>query len=88
MGYYDKEKQPRHEIVRSVDVVNLTLTVDSEAGKTVVLCFGHGRVSIYNDLRRIEFKEYGGEDDGRIYGWPFELVRGYAYTPTRKFYEF
>lgn len=88
MGYYDKEKQPRGGMITSVNVDDFIITVDSEMGKTETVTLKRGVVRMYNDMGRIEFKEYGGPTDGRVHGWTFETVREYHFSPSRKFDEF
>ena len=75
------EPKRRNEVALSVLVEEFCICYDSELGTASHVHFDSGILRIYSDVRRIEFKCHGGEDDGFIYGYPLDLVRWYTYKP-------
>ena len=82
------ETRRRNEVALSVLVDECCICFDSELGTAAHATFGSGILRIYSDVRRVEFKCHGGEEDGTIYGYPLELVRWYTYKPSRKCQEY
>lgn len=86
--YNENERRPRNGAVLSVLCEEFVLTFDLEMGVQRELTFGWGVLRLYNDIRRIEYKVFGGDDDGVLYVYPFDLVRYYTYKPKVQRVEF
>ena len=83
-GFYGTEPKKRDGAVVSVSVTDFHIEYVGELGKIEVENFGNGILRIYNDVRRMEFKEFRKDEyDGRVFGWSWEDVKNYAYTPYR-----
>lgn len=84
-GFYGSETKKRDAAVVSVSVVQFHIEVVGELGKVETENYGHGILRIYNDVKRIEFKQFTKDEyDGRVFGWSWEDVKSYAYTPYVK----
>ena len=90
MGYYEElPAKKRDNAVISVAVEEATIIYDAGLGKVTTAVFNTGGIfRIYTDLRRIEMKVHGGDDDGIVYGYPIECVRWYTYKPKVQRVEF
>ncbi len=83
-GMYGKELKKRGGEVVSVSVVQFHIEVVGELGKVEAENFKNGILRIYNDVRRIEFKQFTKDEfDGQVFGWSWEDVKCYSYTPYR-----
>lgn len=81
-SYGTAQPTKRDGAVVSVSVTQFHIEVVGELGKVEVENFDNGIVRIYNDVRRIEFKQFTKDEyDGRVFGWSWEDVKSYAYTP-------
>lgn len=87
-GFYGTEPKKRNGAVISVSVTNFHIETVGELGKVEVENFSNGIVRIYNDMRRIEFKQFTKDEyDGRVFGWAWDSVKNYAYQPRDKYAE-
>ncbi len=87
-GLYGTEPKKRNGAIVSVSVTQFLIEVIGEMGKVERLLYGNGIVRIYNDVRRIEFKQFTKDEyDGHVFGWSWDSVKNYAYQPRDKYAE-
>lgn len=78
---YEEKKRHIDGVVCSIIVENCSIDFSDTLEHVLTLNYGRGIFRIYKDVPRIEFKEF----DGRVYGFPLDLVRTYNFKPVPKY---